>query len=65
MRRNVVLLMLFFGLLTVVAGITEALPRHQGAPVFHIVVATIFIVLCLTHIILNRKAVIKYIKDSK
>jgi hypothetical protein len=52
------------GLLTVISGIVEALPRHSGLPVAHIVVATMFAILCLIHAGLNRRAIIKYIKGK-
>ena len=65
MRRIVVLLMLFTGLLTTIAGIAELSPQHVGPPVFHVAVSTIFIVLCLIHISLNRRAVLRYIKGGK
>ena len=65
MRRVIVLLMLFTGLLTVIIGIAELSPRHHGLPVHHIVVASTFATLCLIHIFLNRKAIVKYITGSK
>jgi hypothetical protein len=65
MRRILVFLLLINGLLTIIAGIGEGV-THQNRPyVLHIVVASIFIFLCLVHIVLNRKAVMRYIKGTK
>jgi ABC-type arginine transport system permease subunit len=65
MRRILVFLLLITGILTIIAGIGEA-ATHQTRPfVFHIVVASIFIFLCLVHIVLKRKAVMRYIKGGK
>jgi hypothetical protein len=64
MRRIIVILLLITGLLTIIAGIGEGV-THQTRPyVFHIVVASIFICLCLVHIVLNRKAVMRCIKGG-
>ncbi len=65
MRRMIVLLMVFFGIVTIIGGIAELQSWHVGPPVFHIVVATIFAILCLTHIVLNRKALFRYIRGTK
>ena len=62
MRKLIVLLMLFTGLLTLISGIVGALILRQGLPMPHIVISTIFAILCITHIFQNRRAVIKYIK---
>ena len=57
--------MLITGILTIFAGIAEGL-THQNRPyVFHIVAASIFILLCIIHIIVNRKAVMKYIRGAR
>jgi hypothetical protein len=64
MKRIVVLLMLVFGLFTVISGIVEAL-LHLSLPVAHIVISTIFAILCLIHIGLNHGAIAKYIRGSK
>ena len=65
MRRVLVLLMLFFGLTIVVIGIIEASEWHRGLPEAHIIAASIFTALCLTHIFLNRKALARYIRGKK
>jgi uncharacterized membrane protein HdeD (DUF308 family) len=65
MRRILVFLLLITGLLTIIAGIAEGL-THQNRPyVLHIVVASIFIITCIIHIVINRKAVLKYIRGGK
>jgi len=62
MRRIVVLIMGFFGLLTIIGGIIE---NHSGPPVFHISIATIFFILSLVHIWFNRKVILRYVKIRK
>jgi uncharacterized membrane protein YfcA len=63
MKRIVVLLMVLFGLFTVISGIVGAL-LHLSLPVAHIVTASIFAILCLIHMGFNRKAIAKYIKGK-
>jgi hypothetical protein len=63
MKRVIVLLMLVFGLFTVISGIVGAL-LHLSLPVAHIVMSTIFAILCLIHIGFNHKEIAKYIKGK-
>jgi hypothetical protein len=65
MRRIIVYLLIITGLLTIIVGIVEAQAWHRGPAVSHIVIASIFIFLCLFHIWLNRRAVIRYIMGRK
>jgi len=65
MRRILVFLLRITGLLTIIVGIAEAQAWNKGPAVFHIIVASIFILLCIMHIILNRKAVMRYVKSGK
>ena len=65
MRRIAVILMLVSGLVAVISGIVEAIPRHSDRPLFHIFVSAIFVILCIIHIFLNRRAISKYFKGSK
>jgi len=59
-----VYLLLITGVLTIIAGIGEAV-THQNRPyVLHIVIASIFILTCIVHIIINRKTVMRYIKGK-
>jgi hypothetical protein len=63
MRRILFWVLLISGLLMIIIGFAEA-HVHPGAFAgHHVVAAAIFTVLCLVHIILNRKAVMKYIKS--
>jgi uncharacterized membrane protein HdeD (DUF308 family) len=65
MRRIIVFLLLITGILTIIAGIGEA-ATHQTRPyVLHIVIASIFILTCIVHIVINRKAVMRYIRGGK
>ena len=64
MRRIIVYLLLITGILTIIGGIGGGL-THQNRPyLLHIVVASIFILTCIVHIIINRKAVMRYIKGK-
>jgi vacuolar-type H+-ATPase subunit I/STV1 len=64
MRRILVFLLLITGLLTIIAGIAESSPRHGNPAVAHIVVASIFILICIVHIVIKRKAVMRYIRGG-
>jgi hypothetical protein len=61
MRRILLYLMLISGILTIVVGIGEALTHPQRLAVAHIVIASIFTLTCAVHIVINRKAVMKYL----
>jgi hypothetical protein len=64
MRRFCVLTLLVLGLLTIILGFAEAHAQPGELPVAHITVAVLFVVLCLVHIVINRKAVLKYIRGK-
>ena len=65
MRRIIVFLQIITGLLTIIVGIVEAQAWHQGPAVSHIVIASIFIVLCPIRIWLNSRSVIRYVTGGK
>jgi hypothetical protein len=65
MRRMTVLIMSCTLPLSIIAGIAELSPQHIGPPVLHILIAAVFTLSCLVHIWVNRKAMLKYIRDSK
>jgi hypothetical protein len=65
LRRIMVYLLLITGILTIILGIAEAV-THQNRPyIAHIVVASIFILTCVVHIVLNRKSVIRCLRGGK
>ena len=61
MRRLLVFLLLITGILTIIIGIAEAHVHPTTLPVAHIVVASLFTLICIVHIVINRKAVMRYI----
>jgi hypothetical protein len=62
MRRALVFLMIVTGIVMIVIGFAEAHVHPEALATHHITAAAIFVLLCLAHILLNRKAVIKYFK---
>lgn len=62
MRRTLVFLMLVTAILMIVIGFAEAHVHPEALATHHIVAAAVFMMLCLAHILLNRKAVVKYFK---
>jgi uncharacterized membrane protein len=64
MRRILVFLLLITGILTVILGIVESQDWHEGLPEAHIAMAAIFILTCIAHIIMNRKAVMRHLKGK-
>ncbi len=62
MRRTLVFLMFVAAILMIVIGFAEAHVHPETLAEHHIAVASVFIMLCLAHILLNRKAVMKYFK---
>jgi hypothetical protein len=64
MRRPLVYLLLITGLLAIIIGIAEAVVHPAQLPKAHITVSSIFAILCIVHIVINRKAVMKYIKGK-
>jgi hypothetical protein len=64
MRRILFWVLLISGLSMIIVGFAEA-HVHPGAFAgHHVVAAAIFTVLCLVHVILNRKVVMKYIRTK-
>ncbi len=64
MRRILFFLLLITGILMIIIGFAEAHVHPEELAVHHIAAASIFSVLCLSHILLNRKAVMKYIRGK-
>ena len=65
MRRLLFWVLLISGLLMISIGFAEA-HVHPGAFAgHHVIAAAIFTVLCLVHVILNRKAVVRYIRGVR
>ncbi len=62
MRRIMVYLLLITGILTIIVGIGEGLAHPNRLAVAHIVIASIFTLICIVHVVINRKAVIRYLK---
>jgi hypothetical protein len=60
-----VYLLLITGILTIIVGIGEALAHPNRLPVAHIVISSIFVLTCIVHIVLNRKAVVKYLRGNQ
>ncbi len=65
MRKFCVWSLLVLGLLTIVTGIVEAQAWHRGNAEAHIAVASLFVLICLVHVVVNRKAVMRYIRSGK
>ena len=65
MRRVLFWVLLISGLLMIFIGFAEA-HVHPGAFAgHHVIAAAIFTILCLVHVILNRKVVVRYIRGVK
>ncbi len=64
MRRLLIYLLLITGILTVIVGIGEAVTHPGKLPVAHIVIASIFALTCIVHIVINGKAVMRYIRGK-
>ena len=65
MKRILFFLMLITGLLLIITGIGEGATREDDPMVLHILTAVIFVLLCIVHIVINRKAVMKYIRGTR
>jgi hypothetical protein len=65
MRRILVYLLLITGILTIILGIAEAIVHPHRLPEVHIVIGSIFVLTCIVHIVLNRKAVGKYLRGKQ
>jgi len=59
MRKIVCVFMALLFLLTIVTGIAESYV-HPGQSGIHTVMAILFIIIILIHIIINRKALVRY-----
>jgi len=64
MRRILFWVLLVSGLLMIIIGFAEAHVHPEELAAHHIAAAAVFTLLCLTHIILNRKAVWKYVRGK-
>jgi hypothetical protein len=65
MRRILFWVLLISGFLMIGIGFAEA-HVHPGAFAgHHIMAAAIFTVFCLVHVILNRKAVLRYVRGMR
>jgi len=64
MRRFLFWILLVSGLLMIIVGFAEAHVHPGELAGHHIAVAAVFTLLCLMHIILNRKAVWKYVRGK-
>ena len=64
MRRFLFWTMLISGLLMVVIAVAEAHVHPTELPAAHIIVACIFTAATTLHLILNRKAVVKYLQNK-
>jgi len=64
MRRFLFFALLISGLLTIIIGIAEAHVHPGTLPGAHIFVASLFVLVTIVHLILNRKAVLKYIRGK-
>ena len=63
MRRLLFWVLMISGLLMIIVGFAEA-HVHPGAFAgHHVIAAVIFTTVCLVHVILNRKSVMKYIRS--
>jgi hypothetical protein len=63
MRRVTVYLMLVSGLLTIISGIISV--HTPGRSVFHIVMAALFVLFFVRHLLANRKAIRNYFITAK
>ncbi|HTY81388.1 MAG TPA: hypothetical protein VMB24_01240 [Dehalococcoidales bacterium] len=64
MKRFLFLLMLIIAVLVVTVGIIESQSWHGDPPGAHIAIAAFFIILIAVHLIMQRKAVWRYITWS-
>jgi hypothetical protein len=64
MRRFLFWIMLISGVLMIIIGITEAHVHPTTLPVAHIFVSSIFVLATVIHLIINRKAVLKYLLNK-
>ena len=64
MRRILVYLLLITGILTIILGVPAVATQQTRPIVLHTVVASIFALTCIVHIVINRKAVMRYIRGK-
>jgi p-aminobenzoyl-glutamate transporter AbgT len=64
MKRFLFLFMVIIAALVVIVGIIEAQPWHGETPGAHVGMAMVFILLIVIHIIVQRKAVWRYLTGS-
>ncbi len=64
MRRFLFWVLLVSGLLMIILAIAEAHVEPGEMPVAHIVMSVIFIVTTIVHLVINRKAVMKYMRGK-
>ncbi len=60
MRKTICIVMAVLFSVTVISGIAEA-HVHPGSSGLHTIMAVLFIVSILTHIVVNRKALARYL----
>ena len=65
MRRFCVLTLLLFGILTIIIGFAEMHVHPGTPPVAHIGLGTLLVTTTVVHIILNRKAIFRYLKGTR
>jgi hypothetical protein len=64
MRRLLFWALLISGLLMIIIGFAEAHVHPGELASHHIAMAVIFTIVCLVHVILNRKAVMRYVRGN-
>jgi drug/metabolite transporter (DMT)-like permease len=64
-KRIVFFVLLIAGVLLVITGIGEGAEHEDEPMVLHIVTAIVFVLACMVHLVLNRKAMVKYIRGGK
>jgi hypothetical protein len=65
MRRFLFWALVVSGLLMIIIGFAEAHVHPETLAGHHIAAAAVFTILCLVHITLNRKAMMKYIRSNR
>lgn len=65
MKRIGFILMLLTGVATVVTGALIGAPGHAGAGAHHHAAAAVFVLLCIVHGIMNRRAVAGYFRGKR
>jgi hypothetical protein len=65
MRRFNAIAMSILFVFTFIVGIAESGPSHPGPAVGHIVLAILFTLTVITHVVLNRKALARYFSKAE